>query len=159
MKIDLYEELIGLIEALSYSKIDYALCGGIAVAFYGYPRFTRDIDLLIRRNELDEVLEVVKKRGFTIEAGTIPIGGKSKEKTEIVRISKVDESDLLTLDLVLVSPGLEDVWENRELFHWLGREVVVVSREGLMKMKRLAGRDQDLLDLKMLGMNDHEQAT
>lgn len=157
--MDLYEELIGLIEVLSNAKIDYALCGGIAVAFYGYPRFTRDIDLLIRRERLDDVLELVKKRGFTIEAGMIPIGGKSKEKTEIFRISKVDGSDLLTLDLVLVSPGLEDVWDDRELFDWLGRRIVVVSRDGLMKMKRLSGRDQDLLDLKMLGMNEDEKPT
>ncbi len=156
--MDLYEELVGLIEVLSNAKIDYALCGGIAVAFYGYPRFTRDIDLLIRRERLDDILALVKKRGFTIEAGTIPIGGKGKEKAEIFRISKADESDLLTLDLVLVSPGLEDVWENREIFEWLGRKVVVVSREGLMKMKQLSGRDQDLLDLKMLGMNDNEQS-
>jgi hypothetical protein len=157
--MDIYEELNGLIELLSNSKIDYALCGGIAVAFYGYPRFTRDIDLLIRREQLDDVLELVKQRGFTIEAGVIPIGGKGKEKTEIFRISKVDGSDLLSLDLVLISPGLEDVWENREIFEWMERKVVVVSRDGLMKMKRLSGRDQDLLDLKMLGMNDSDQST
>jgi hypothetical protein len=157
--MELYDELIGLIEILSNSKIDYALCGGIAVAFYGYPRFTRDIDLLIRRERLDDILALVKKRDFTIEAGTIPIGGKGKEKTEIFRISKVDGSDLLTLDLVLVSPGLEDVWESRELFDWMGQKIQVVSREGLMKMKRVSGRDQDLLDLKMLGMNDNDQST
>lgn len=157
--MDLYEELLGLIEVLSNSKIDYALCGGIAVAFYGYPRFTRDIDLLIQREKLDDVLALVKKRGFTIEAGVIPIVGKAKEKTEIFRISKVDGSDLLTLDLVLVSPGLEDVWDDREFFEWLGRKIVVVSREGLMKMKRISGRGQDLLDLKMLGMNEDEKST
>jgi len=155
--MDLYEELIGLIEVLSDVKIDYALCGGIAVAFYGYPRFTRDIDLLIQREKLDVVLELTKKRGFTLEAGVIPIGGKGKDKSEIYRISKVDGSDLLTLDLVLVSPGLQDVWENRELFDWQGRKVPVVSREGLMKMKQLSGRDQDLLDLKMLGLMDHDK--
>lgn len=155
--MDLYEELIGLVELFSTAKIDYALCGGIAVAFYGYPRFTRDIDLLIRRDQLDDVLELVKQRGFTIEAGVIPIGGKGKEKTEIFRISKVDGSDLLTLDLVLVSIELEDVWENRVLFDWLGRRIVVVSRDGLMKMKRLSGRNQDLLDLKMLGMIENEK--
>jgi len=153
--MELYEELIGLIDVLSIAQIDYALCGGIAVAFYGYPRFTRDIDLLIRRENLDDVLELVKKRGFTIDAGVIPIGAKDKDKTEIYRISRVEETEVLTLDLVLVSPVLEDVWENRELFEWRGRKVQVVSREGLVKMKQLSGRDQDLLDLKMLGLINH----
>ena len=101
---------------------------------------------------------MVKKRGFTIEAGTIPIGGKGKDKSEIYRISRVEGAEILTLDLVIVSPALEDVWENRELFDWMGRKVQVVSREGLMKMKRLSGRDQDLLDLKMLGLMDREKS-
>jgi hypothetical protein len=34
----------------------------------------------------------------------------------------------------------------------------VVSPEGLIKMKRLAGRDQDLLDLKKLGFIDAEES-
>ena len=99
---------------------------------------------------LDKDLEILLKKAST---------RSGKNKSEIYRISKVDGTELLTLDLVLVTPGLEDVWEKRELFDWLGGRIVVVSRDGLMKMKRLSGRDQDLLDLKMLGMNDHEQST
>jgi hypothetical protein len=36
-------------------------------------------------------------------------------------------------------------------FDWEGLPICVVSADGLVAMKRQAGRDQDLLDIKMLG--------
>lgn len=156
--MDLYEELLGLIDALTEAKLNYALCGGIAVAFHGYPRFTRDIDLLIRPEDLDRVLGVVQARNFLFVAGRLPLWVRGSYQGEIYRISKVEGQDLLTLDLVIVNPVLQDVWEGREAFEWRGRQVQVVSSGGLLKMKRLAGRDQDLLDLKRLGlMNDEKR--
>ncbi len=43
----LYDELRTLISALDRGKIEYALCGGIAMAIHGRPRATVDIDILI----------------------------------------------------------------------------------------------------------------
>ncbi len=60
--MDLYDELMALIDAFADANIDYALCGGIAVAFYGYPRFTKDIDILIRAEDLDRILARAKKQ-------------------------------------------------------------------------------------------------
>ena len=54
--MDLYDELVALVDALERQGSGYAICGGIAVALHGYPRFTRDIDLLIRREDLPKVL-------------------------------------------------------------------------------------------------------
>ena len=70
---------------------------------------------------------------------------------EIRRFSKIDDSgEVLSLDLLLVTPQVEDVWETREKIDFLGNRLSVVSREGLMKMKRLAGRSQDLADIERL---------
>jgi hypothetical protein len=44
--MDLYDELRSLVAALDRQHVDYAICGGIALALHGYPRFTKDIDLL-----------------------------------------------------------------------------------------------------------------
>ena len=65
-------------------------------------------------------------------------------------------TDILTLDLLLVSAALEDVWNGREVYCWKGLDVQVVSAQGLVKMKRMAGRDQDLLDVKKLESHDAE---
>ncbi len=156
--MDLYEELVGLIDSLRKAGLDYALCGGIAVAFYGYSRFTKDIDILIRYEDLDQILKAVEERGFSLKGGLMPFDWGKPSQREIYRISKVEGQELLTLDLILVNKTLQDVWDQREAFAWKNRQVQVVSPEGLIKMKRLAGRDQDLLDLKKLGFIDDERS-
>jgi hypothetical protein len=57
---------------------------------------------------------------------------------------------VLSLDFLLVTPHVEDVWETREKIDFMGRELSVVSRTGLIKMKRLAGRPRDLADIDRL---------
>lgn len=155
--MDLYEELLSLIDALTNAGLDYALCGGIAVAFHGYPRFTKDIDVLIQSEDVDRVMEVLKEQGFGFPAEPMTFGKETPYEQVIQRVSKIEGQDILTLDLLILNPVLQDVWQEREIFEWQQRQVQVVSAEGLAKMKRLAGRDQDLLDLKMLGFIDEDQ--
>jgi len=40
-----FEELLKLLEE---HKVDYMIIGGYAVAYHGYPRFTKDIDVFFR---------------------------------------------------------------------------------------------------------------
>jgi hypothetical protein len=44
--------LKGVTEALDAAGIDYALIGGLAVGVYGHERATKDIDLLISRQDI-----------------------------------------------------------------------------------------------------------
>lgn len=150
--MDLYEELMAVVEALAERGADYALCGGLAVGLHGYLRFTRDIDLLIRKEDLDTAVEAAKTLGFEFEAGIIPFEVGTPERREVFRISKIQDNLILTLDLMIVNASLESVWEERGVIEWQGRQVQVVSLEGLKEMKLMAGRDQDILDLKKLGL-------
>jgi hypothetical protein len=150
--MDLYEQFAGLIDEFAGRRIDYAVIGGIAVAIHGYARFTKDIDLLVRKEDLDRVREAARARGFTIEAGFIPFGVGTAHANEFFRISKIEGRQLLSLDLMIVSAEIEDVWRTRGLFPLENRSVLVVSPDGLKKLKLWAGRDQDLLDLKKLGL-------
>ena len=54
--LDLYDELRNLIAALDEHEIQYALCGGIAMAIYNRPRATVDIDLLIGEDSLSKAI-------------------------------------------------------------------------------------------------------
>jgi hypothetical protein len=148
--MDPYTELLGIVDALSLAGVEYAVCGGVALAIHGYPRFTKDIDLLVREEDLDAVRKAVAARGFTVEGGRIPFGLGRADERVVYRISKVASREVLTLDLLLVSPVLEDVWADRRVARWQGRDLQVVSRQGLATMKRLAGRDQDLVDVRRL---------
>ncbi|HEY6333962.1 MAG TPA: hypothetical protein VI756_31890 [Blastocatellia bacterium] len=44
----LQKDLREFIELLNSHKVDYLVVGGHAVAFHGYPRYTGDIDFLVR---------------------------------------------------------------------------------------------------------------
>lgn len=154
--MDLYQELLGMIDALDSAGIDYALCGGIAVAFHGYLRFTKDIDLLVRERELQRVKQTIRPLGFALPADPMTFDAGTAAERVVHRISKVADGEHLTVDLLLVNPALEEVWDDRERYGWQGRQVRIVSAAGLAKMKRLAGRDQDLLDIKKLGLTGED---
>ena len=51
-----FEELLRLFEE---HQVDYMIVGGYAVAFHGYPRFTKDIDLFF--NPSDENIDRLRK--------------------------------------------------------------------------------------------------
>lgn len=120
------------------------------MAIHGYPRFTRDIDMLIAEQSEPYVLRAVQPLGFQSEGGRIPLGIDANHPMDLVRISTAQGKDLLMPDLILVSSTLETVWHSRETILWNGRRLSVVSRAGLTTMKRLAGRPQDLLDVHLL---------
>jgi len=151
--MDLQEELYRVLDALDAAGVDYALCGGLAVIVHGYPRLTRDIDILIRSEDLDSATTAVERVGFSVEAGFIPFGEGTATERRVFRVNKIEGEDILTLDLLLVSPFLEAVWSDRELHEVRGRTLRVVSREGLATMKRASGRAQDLEDLRQLGID------
>jgi hypothetical protein len=55
MSLDLIAELEALVSALDAEKVEYALCGGLALAVHGYPRATKDIDLLVRADSTERI--------------------------------------------------------------------------------------------------------
>jgi hypothetical protein len=152
MALDLIAEFESVLDALSGARIEYAVCGGMAVNIYGHVRATRDIDLLIRPEALDLVKATLATRGYVLEAGPIPFGAGTPVERRLHRVSKVEGASLLTLDLLLVTPVFERVWSRRTRAGWRGRDLWVVSLDGLGIMKRLAGRPQDLADLEQLGV-------
>lgn len=143
----LFDELRGILEALESARIPHALVGGLAVAVWGAPRATKDIDLLIQREDLPAALAAARTRGFTLAA--LPF--EFKDGTEVQRINKVDaDGNLMTIDYMLVDAGLAPAWASRLRLPFGGGHVNVVSREALIGMKARAARPQDLADIQNL---------
>ena len=147
--LDLYDEFKAIITSLNERGIDYAVCGGLAMAVYGLARATIDIDLLIPAEQFAEVKAVVNPLGYTIEASLMTF---AKGAVAIRRLSKLDpdSGDLLMLDLLLVTPQTEAAWETCMTFEWEGKSLRIVSREGLIALKSLRGNAQDLDDINRL---------
>jgi len=51
--MDILDELNALTQKLKEENIEYALCGGLALAIYALPRATLDIDILVEPNFLE----------------------------------------------------------------------------------------------------------
>jgi hypothetical protein len=152
--MDLIEELVDLSDALDAAGVEYAVCGGIALAVHGHPRFTKDIDVLIRAEDLERALAAVAKRGFILEVGKLTLQTGTPDERSMFRVSKARGAHLVTLDLLLAGKAYDSVWTTRRTVEFQGRRVGVVSREGLIAMKRAAGRGQDLLDIEKLRAPD-----
>jgi hypothetical protein len=144
--LDFFEESLRLIAELERSAVDYAVAGAVALAIHGAPRATADLDLLVRGEDVERVLEIARRQGFTIAAAPMRVGAG----IEVRRVTKISGEQALTLDLLLVNEGLQDVWSSRQRVASTEGALWVISREGLIQMKTQAGRDQDLADIRRL---------
>ncbi|MDX2010646.1 MAG: nucleotidyl transferase AbiEii/AbiGii toxin family protein [Myxococcaceae bacterium] len=150
LHVDLFEQFGLVVDALNEHGVPFAVCGGVAVNLLGHVRATRDIDLLLPREQIDPVRDLVKPLGFVLRSGRIPFGEGTPNARELWRVSKAEGPSLLSLDLMVVMPVYERVFAGRVRTQWRGRSFDVVSAEGLIAMKRLAGRPQDLADIAAL---------
>ncbi|MDQ6786170.1 MAG: hypothetical protein M3033_05050 [Acidobacteriota bacterium] len=149
----LLQEFTNIVSALNEREIEYAVCGGWAMAILGFPRATIDIDLLILSDDLTEVWKIAESLGYDVEG--LPLHFHDGA-IEVRRISKIDAETkmLITLDLLLVTEMLKEVWQTRKTFGWNQGKVVTVSKEGLIFLKTISGRLQDLADIERLKSDD-----
>jgi hypothetical protein len=153
--MDILGEYTDFVKALESKGIDYATCGGLAMAVHGYVRATKDLDFLIRGDDLEMAFDVARKLGYDIEGLPLDFDNGA---FQLRRISKIepDSGILITVDFIIVTDNIEDVWQDRERLDWGSGTAWVVSRRGLIKMKSAAGRDQDLLDIRNLERAEDE---
>ena len=147
--MDLFEELTQLCLRFEAAGIEYALCGGLAMAVYAFPRSTLDIDIMIEAESLEGAKQVGRDLGFGIDAGLMTFRGGA---VHIHRLTKIPHGspDPLVLDMLLVTPPVRPVWETRQRVSWEGGELPVVSPQGLIQLKSMRGSGQDRDDIEHL---------
>ncbi|RJP27514.1 MAG: hypothetical protein C4527_13030 [Candidatus Omnitrophota bacterium] len=147
--MDLLKELKELLRQFEDQQIDYALCGGLAMAVYAFPRATLDIDILIEPQSLESVRSIANQLGYTIDVGSMEFNAGA---IRIYRFTKIHEAsaDAIPLDLLLVTPQIKEVWNDRCHVEWNEGQLSVVSPEGLIALKSLRGSGQDQDDIKKL---------
>ena len=118
------------------------------MTIHGFARARYGIDILIRAESLEKAYEIAAQYGYDIRGLDMSF---KESAVEIRRVSKIDaDGEVLPLKFLLVTPQIEEVWETREKLIWQNKSLWIVSRTGLIKMKRLAGRPQDLVDIERL---------
>lgn len=148
---NLFEEFRVVVAALGGARVPYAICGGIAMSIHAHPRATIDIDLLAPAESVVKIVEVLLPHGF-LRRERAPT---RLAEGEIVmhRLTKIvpEDPEVLALDVIEVHPGVtEGAWQTRTSVEWEGQSVAVVSRAGLIGLKKLRGSPQDIADITLL---------
>ena len=145
----LLQEFTEFVAALNRRQLAYAVCGGWAMTIHGCPRATIDIDVMVLADDLAEAWQVAEDLGYNVEG--VPLHFHDGT-IEIRRISKVDAETgvLFTIDFLLVTEATQDIWRDREKVEWEQGAISTVSRAGLIQLKKLSGRLQDLADIERL---------
>jgi hypothetical protein len=142
----LHDELMSVAGGLDAAGVPYALVGGLAVAVWGAPRATKDIDLLVQPSDLERAKAAVRLCGFTLPVEPMEFS----DGMVVHRMSKVHDGALMTVDLLLVNEALRRHFEAREARLVEHGRLWVIGREGLIAMKISAGRPQDQADVVKL---------
>lgn len=141
------KDLREFIELLNSRRVDYIVVGGHAVAFHGHPRFTGDIDFLLRPSQenAERLIGAVKDFGFS-EMRLSP--DDFTQPNTVVQLGyPPNRIDLLTS---ISGVDFEEAWESRLGGNLDGIPVYFLGWDALLKNKRASGRDKDLADVSKL---------
>lgn len=129
--------------ALNSQGVEYVLVGGLAVGYHAEPRFTGDLDILIRptAENVERMMRALRDFGLgslgVTEADLLTPGSWLQFG---VRPNRIDV--LNAIDGVEV----EDVWRGRIAAVMDGVTVGIIDRESLLRNKKATGRVKDLAD-------------
>ena len=151
--LTLLDEFRQVITALNEEKIEYAICGGIAMAIHGFLRTTVDIDIVILQENIQITKQVLHKYGYSIESNQMNF---SNSDTIIHRITKLDpdSEDFLVLDILEVTNSMKEIWENRIQIDWTFGSISVIDKKGLIAMKKKRNSKIDQEDIERLEANE-----
>jgi hypothetical protein len=142
-----FEELLKLFEQ---NNVSYVIIGGYAVAFYGYPRFTKDIDIFF--NAIDANIAKIKTAlcTFGFSEDSLP-DNLFTEDGNIIKFG----IEPVRVDLLNKIDGIEyeTVEKNTVRGKYGEIEVNFISKGDLIINKAASGRPQDLLDIEKLKTN------
>ena len=125
---ELTEALRQVVKAIEAAQIDYVMIGGIAIAVLSRPRWTHDIDIMVRPEDALAALDALAASGM------------ETEQTDMAWLFKAFYGSVL-IDVIFRSHGdlyLDDEMvrrSNTQLFR--GHDVRVIAPEDLLVFKAL----------------------
>lgn len=150
-----------LVRALDEAGVRYLVAGGLAVNAHGYLRFTRDIDLVLQLDPQNilSAFAALEKIGYR---PLVPVtaaeladaarrSGWIRDKGMTVLNFWCDRHRETPVDVFVTEPFPFDEEYSRALVKPLGSVPVrFVSIPSLIRMKEIAGRPQDRIDIEYL---------
>jgi hypothetical protein len=140
---DISPDMRDFLALLIKHDVQFALCGGFAVSYYGFIRTTMDIDILVYPSPANaaSIMDVLRDFGFgnagiatsALETpGTVITLGAQPNQIDILTSMSTESTDAIFNDL-----HRTNIW---------GMSIPVVSRQSLLRAKKEADRPKDRID-------------
>jgi hypothetical protein len=143
----LNSDLTELLSSLAAGRVRFLVVGGHAVAKYGEPRYTKDVDLWV-----DNSIPNAKKVFSALREYGAPVATISSEfftfDDHFLKLGR----EPFRVDIICGMRGLSfnSAWKRRVRGELFGLMVNFIGLDDLLTLKRLAGRPQDKLDIEKL---------
>ena len=135
------------IELLNSNEVDFLIVGGVAVAWHGHPRFTSDIDILVRPTSANAecVIQAIRQFGF-VQFGLTP--DDMNQPDQIIQLGNPPNR----IDLLASISGVDfdEAWEGRVEGELEGVRAKFIGFDDLIRNKESTGRARDLGDAGVL---------
>ena len=142
------KDLREFIESLNSNHVEYLIVGGDALAFHGCPRYTGDIDVLVRPSPEN----AARLEGLIVEFGFASASLSARDFLETGRVVQLGRAPN-RIDLLTSISGVEfeEAWDDRVAAELDGLPVFFIGRASFIKNKKATGRTQDKADIEALG--------
>lgn len=145
----MHSDFVDLLRLLNRHRVRYLVIGGYAYSFHAEPRYTKDLDLWVEASPLNaaRLLRALSEFGA-------PVDNLTKQDLAKPGLLYVFGVPPLRVDVLnrLKRCSFGSMYKRREIFRLRNLKLPVVSRQDLCKLKRAAGRPQDLADLAKLSI-------
>lgn len=155
--------LFAILATLVANEVEFLLVGGLAVGYHGYPRATKDIDIVPAPDAAN--LARLSAALGELDAELLAVGEFRREEMPVQLSAEALRGganwDLRTthgrLDVIQYLAGALEAPRDYERLrsravpgHYPFGTVWVAGYDDLIDLKTLAGRDQDLIDIRAL---------
>jgi predicted nucleotidyltransferase len=143
----LSNDLREFLELLNSRGVDYVIVGAHSLAFHGRPRYTGDLDILVRSlpENAAKLVNLLNQFGFA-DSGF--------RESDFIKPNKVIQLGRAPnrIDLLTSISGVtgEEVFATKISAELDGIPVFIIRKDALVRNKRAVGRPQDLADLDIL---------
>lgn len=139
----LEKDLREFVASLNSNEVEYLVIGAFAVSFHGYPRYTGDLDLLVRPSAQNAERIVRALNEFGLASLGITVADLQSPGCVIQLGIKPSRIDLLTS---ISGVTFDEAWAGRCKGKLDGIPVLYIGRNELIRNKEAIGRARDLGD-------------
>jgi hypothetical protein len=148
--MEIQKDFKELLELFNAHKVEYIVVGGYALAFHGAPRFTGDIDLLVKPDSKNAQRILAALNDFDF-------GSLALSESDFTREGSVVQLGVppVRIDIITSITGVD--WEKAQAGRVTGDYGGVVAsflgKKEFILNKKATGRKKDLADIEALGEN------